>query len=320
MAELLFMKCGELQAIHCDTIISSVETLRNLNYSPNEIISQAALLKCSARQLRMRYEILMEVGFDNVTPYRLTNYNAIMSRSAQHNESYFFLPKHRNIVDNIQRVAGLPPDAFRIVYDTSDSLATIHQSVTKKHLKKRLRILDGRIPFKWRERSLSDFAATMQAIEQHFGENVAQLPRSMVRYAPGELEQLLSMGPAFGLDMRAVIKRIGSATIHLTVERCEWFEALARRYGIAGYSIYLWPHVVRMDPQRIQRHIDRIARLPEPEQFLRHPFVMRLVRDMERFEEFSAAKSLNFDDIFDATFAKYVLGLHLIHGSKLAKR
>lgn len=294
--------------IHCDQINSSMEELFKLNYSAHDVIVHSKLLHSSAQQLRMRYEILREVGFNEVTPYRLDNYKSIMSQSVHHNQCYCFLPKHHDIVENICRVAGLQPRSYdRITYESSDSLTTIHQQVVKMYLMERLSIHDEQFNFPWTERSVRSFSETCQAIEASFEKNLSQLPRTIVRYAPDELRQLLEKKNGFGVDMQSLILRMESFQNHLTIERYEWFEALAERYGISDYSIWHCPNVIVMERRQLKANVERLASLPEPERFLGHPFAMRLVYDMNRFEKFSKANRLNFGRMFDMAFVKYVI-------------
>lgn len=288
-----------------DRLIDNIEVLRQLKFCLNDVLSYPRLLNSPPHQLQSRYEILQEIGFNDVTANRLINYNSILSGSIHHNQCFYFLPKHINVVENVIRVAQLPiTDAIEAIrYESNDSVATIYRLIMVMYLKRRLQISDHR-KYAMNGRSLQSVEATIRLAEQNFDGGLESMSKVFIQYTPDQLKQLLGEKMVCGMD---VLQIVGSANRNkrpFTMERLQWIKDILRQYHVPEYSVCTLHFITRMGRQVTENGFKRIARLDGATRFLRHPFITQLVEKINTFEDYAMERGLDFDVIFDDRFVE----------------
>lgn len=303
--EKMLNQVKSLELLPTEHISNTVEMLRRIKFKRNDIIAYPKLLKSPASQLKSRYEILREIGFDHVSSYQMMRFKWIYTGTIEYSRSFYCLPRHIDVVKSMIRVAQLPiADAIdEIPRNPSDTIETIQRSILEVYLKKRLQITDTQ-PYHLQQRSLQSIEQTIRMVEDNFDGGFEYTSTGIIQYTPDEMKQLLDLKYVCGVDIRRIIAS-GHAQHHrFTMERCEWIEDIFQRYGVPDYSVCCLNFIMIRGRDTIERHFERIARLDGGRRFLRHPFVTRLVGDMTKFERHAIQNGVDFDTMFNDRFVE----------------
>lgn len=292
-----------------DELKKSFQRLKRLNFHVSDIRIHPKVLLQNEFQLLNNYQRLLEVGYTDVTVYRLANYKDILMKSVQFNQSFNFLPKNINILENIFTVAKVPIDLNTIdtSYDREMRLEAIHRQALRSYMLNCIKYTSADIDEIWlnyaglkNTRSLQSIHQSRQLLEDLYKVSVRELPKYILLMQPEEIEELMAQGTVSGVDVRDVM--ILQAKCNLA--RIREIQIACASYNIPDYAIAFAPKLFFMNIDTLRSRINRICKLKQGKEFLQHVAIGKLLCNIGRIEIYAQANRMRFNSFFNDTFVK----------------
>lgn len=255
-------------------------------------------------QLTNNFQRLQEVGFLEVTAYRLANTQQIMSKSVHFNQCFNFLPPKINVIQNIFDVANIQiPPIDETVYDRDMKLETVHKMALKQYLL--IKIGNSRDVDKMfhnypaiKSRSLQSLVKVTALLENAYNKQINELPKYSLLMQPEEIQELLEVGTFCGTDVR----RIMFGTKKCNMSRIKEIQSICRSYKIPDYVMGFYAGLFHMNFDTLRDRLNTIAKLKRSNEFFHHIDIGRVILALERIRIHFKSMGLDFDAIFDDTF------------------
>lgn len=292
-----------------DELRKSFRRLKRLNFDTCDIKIHPKVLLQSEFQLLNNYQRLLELGYTDVTVYRLANIKDILSKSVQFNQSFNFLPKNINVLENIFTVAKVPldPKTIDTSYDREMRLEAIHRQALRSYMLNSIKYSSADIDEIWlnyaglkNTRSLQSIHQSRQLLEDFYQVPVTELPKFILLMQPEEIEELQTQGNVSGVDVRDLM--ILQAKCNLA--RIREIQIVCASYKIPDYAIAFAPKLFFMNIDTLRSRINRICKLEKGKEFLQHVAVGRLLCSMGRLEIYAKANRMRFNSLFNDNFVK----------------
>lgn len=301
----LLIKNRFLLEIPPKKMIKSFQALKKLYFEKRDIKTHPKLLLQSHYELINNFQRLQEVGFHEVTAYRLANTREIMSQSVHFNQCFNFLPENRNILQNIFSVAMVSTEPIdQTAYDRDMKLGTVHRSALRNYLLHRIGYSIKDIDEIWlnysslKNRSLQSIDKTTRLLEQIYDMPMKNLPKLSLTMNPTEIEELLQIGTICGVDVRKIM----ILAARCNAERLKEIQRICHSYNVPDYVLVHSPKLFFLNYDTLESRLNVISRLKRPNEFLRHVGIGRVILCMDRLRAYLNSKRLNFNAIFNDTF------------------
>lgn len=290
----------------------SFQALHKLHFEKRDIKLHPKLLLQSYFELINNFQRLQEVGFREVTAYRLAHARELLSQSVHFNQSFNFLP-HRNILQNIFAVAKVSTEPIDpSEYDRDMKLELVHQKALRKYLLNRIGYLESDIDEMWqyyamKSRSLQSIDKTTRLLESAYNTPMINLPKHALTMNPEEIEELLQMGTICGIDVRKIM----TIAKKCNVKRLQEIQRICYTYNMPDYTLASTPKLFFMGYDTLESRLNVISKLKRSNEFLQHVGIGRLILGMDRLKTNVNSKNLDFDTVFDDSFIEWVNRTHI---------
>lgn len=285
----------------------SFQALQKLQFAKRDIKTHPKLLLQSYFELINNFQRLQEVGFREVTAYRLAHARELLSQSVHFNQSFNFLP-HQNILQNIFAVAKVSTDPIdQSAYDRDMKLELVHQKALRKYMLDRIGYSDSDIDELWqyysiKSRSLQSIDKTTRLLETAYNTPMINLPKPALTMNPEEIEALLQMGTICGIDVRKIM----TISTKCNVDRLQEIQRICSTHNVPDYVLAFSPKLFFLNFETLESRLNVISKLKRSNEFLQHIFMGRLILCMDRLRTYMSSKSLDFDTVFDDRFIEWV--------------
>lgn len=284
----------------------SFQALQRLHFEKRDIKIHPKLLLQSYYELINNYQRLQEVGFREVTAYRLAHAKELMSESVHFNQSFNFLP-YRNILQHIFSAAKVPTEPINeLAYDRDMKLELVHQKALRKYLREHIGYSDVDIDDLWwhyaalKSRSLQSIDKTTKMLESAYNTPMINIPKRALTMNAEEIEELLRLDTICGINVRKVMT-IGAKC---NVERLKEIQRICRTYNVADYVLAFSPKLFFTNYDTLENRLNVISKLNRSHEFLKHVGIGRLILCMDRLRMYMDSEGLSFDSIFNDRFVK----------------
>lgn len=283
----------------------SFQALRKLHFHQGDIKTHPKVLLQSHYELINNFQRLREVGFNEVTAYRLANIREIMTRSVHFNQCFNFLPPNQNILQNIFAVAKVPTEPIdATAYDRNMKLEEVHQKALRKYMLDRIGYSNEDIDDIWhnysivRNRSLKSIDQTTRLLEAVYDTPMKHLAKHSLTMNPEEIEELLKIDTICGINVRKIM----SVIPRCNVERLREIEKICFAYDVPDYVLAFSPKLFSVNSNTLENRLNMISKLQRPNRFLQHVAIGRLILCMDRLRTYLESTSLDFDSVVNESF------------------
>lgn len=278
-----------------------------MNYLTGDIRTHPRILLQSEYQLVNNFQRLQEVGFANVTAYRLAYCRKIMAKSVEFNQSFNFLPKNINVIENVFNVANVPINSDNpIAYDNEMQLEGVHRLALRGYFLNQIKYTDLEIDEIWyhfpslKTRSLQSIVAVVRLLESAYNSPVKKMPKYVLNMQPEEIQELLNSETASGIDIRDII----TIAPKCNLARINEIQIICWSFKVPDYAIAFSPKLFLMAPDTLKERLSILSKLRRANEFLRHVAVGRLILKMGRINSHISSKNMNFNAVFNDTFVE----------------
>lgn len=303
----LLMKNPFLHNISPKEMRQSFQALQKLNIEKRDIKTHPKLLLQTHFQLLNNFQRLLEVGFKEVTAYRLANAKEIFSQSVHFNQCFNFLPTNQNILNNIFSKAKILTESIdHTAYDRNMKLETVHRMALKKYMIDHIGYSVKDIDALWykfaqlKNRSLLSIDRSVRLLESIYNKPMKDLPMRSLAMHPEEIEQMLHVDTVCGVDVRNLM--ILGARCNLA--RLREIKQICRSYNILDYVLGYSPKLFFMNYDTLQDRLNVISKLERANEFFKHVAIGRVILFMERLRYYCESKSMDFNKVFNDNFIK----------------
>lgn len=287
------------------TLRKSFQALRKLGFLECDIRMHPKLLRQSHYELINNFHRLREIGFLEVTAYRLANTREIMSQSVHHNECFNFLPKNRNILQDIFLIALVPTEPIdQTAYNRDMKLETVHRIALQKYMRDHVGYSVEDIDALWqryailKNRSLQSIDKTARLLELIYNEPMKNLPKLSFTMNPEEIEELIHMDTVCGIDVRKIM----ILAPRCNAERLREVQRVCQSYNVPDYVLAHSPKLFLLNCDTLDRRLNVISKLKRPAEILKHVGIGRVILCMDRLRSYLKSKRLSFNAVFDDNF------------------
>lgn len=284
----------------------SFQALQKLHFEKRDIQIHPKLLLQSYYELINNFQRLQEVGFREVTAYRLAHANELMSQSVHFNQCFNFLP-HRNILHNIFAVAKVSTGPIdQSAYDRDMKLELVHQKALRKYMLDRIGYSDADIDNIWqnyafmKSRSLQSLDKTTRLLESVYDTPMINVPKVALSMNPEDIEELLQMDTICGVDVRKIM----TIEKKCNVERLENIQRVCHAYNVPDYVLAFAPKLFFVNVDTLKNRLNEISKLKRSNEFLQHVGIGRLIVCMDRLQTYVSLKGMKFSTVFNDSFVE----------------
>lgn len=283
----------------------SFRALEKLCFEKRDIRTHPKLLLQPHFELLNNFQRLLEVGFHEVTAYRLANAKEILSQSVHFNRCFNFLPANENILNNIFAIAMVSTDSIDdLSYNRDMKLETVHRMALKKYMLDHLGYSVKDIDEMWcnypplRNRSLKSIDTATRLLELIYNKPMKDLPKLSLTMHPEEIEELLAVDSVCGVDVRKVM----ILAPRCNLERLRSIRQICRSYNVPDYALAYSPKLFFLKYETLQNRLEMISKLNRGKQFLQHVAIGRVILFMDRLRSHLESKSMHFNAVFNDKF------------------
>lgn len=259
-------------------------------------------------QLLNNFQRLQEVGYANVTAYRLANVRKILSSSVHFNQCFNFLPSDINILENIYTIAKVPVKFTEngMKYKNEMQLKTVHMIALRNYMLNHIKYTSDDIDAIWhhypmlKDRSLQSIDESKQLIENLYKVPITQLPKFILLMQPEEIKELLAVETVSGIH----VKNIMTVAARCNLARIEKIQIVCNSYKIPDYAIAFAPKIFFMNVDTLKSRIEQIRKLEQSNEFLQHVAIGKFILSMGRLKSYATSQGKSFNSIFNFTFIK----------------
>lgn len=297
-----------LLQIEPDKMRKSFQALRQLNFLHSDIKIHPRVLLQTDYQLINNYQRLQEVGFNNVTTYRLANVKKFFANSIYYNQSFNFLPKDINILEQIFSVAQVPIalQTNQMAYEREMKLIAVHQMALRLYLLDHVEYTAMEIDrlFHYfpalKLRSLQSIDKTAKLLMEIYNVPVKSLPRSILAMQPEDIIEIMKMEEHFGIDVRKVmLNRPGCTLSHI-----QEIQQICWSFNIPNYALKYTPKIFNANVDKLKERLNTISKLKRADEFFRNVAIGRVILGIERIRTYATSKNVDFDSIFNDAFVE----------------
>lgn len=296
-----------LLEIKPDELKRSFQRLKRLNFSVSDIKMHPTLLTQSDYKLQNNYQRLQEVGFSEVTAYRLANIRKMMTKSVHFNQTFNFLPKNINVLENIHSVAKVPYVANDyLTYEREMQLEAIHRMALRNYMLNHIKYAPPDLDEMYfhypalKVRSLQSIHQSALLLEETYKTAVNQLPRFVLIMQPEEIQEMLNEETVCGIDIRNIMI-LGK---NCNLMRLREIQLILRAHKIPEYVLTFTPKLFFMNVDTLQDRIRTISKLKRGPEFLQHIAIGKVIWSMERLRIYAKSKKMRFSTIFNDKFVE----------------
>lgn len=303
----LIEKNSFLLDIEANEIKKSFQALRKLNFPSIDIKIHPNLLLQSDSQLINNFQRLQEVGFAEVTAYRLANIKKIMSKSVYFNQCFNFLPSNVNVLQNIFTVANVPCQPIvENAYDRDMKLEVVHRMALRQYMLNHIDFKPPHIDEMWhyypvlKTRSLQSIDKTVKLLEKFYNKPVNKLPKHLLIMQPEEIEDLLEVKQICGVDVREIM----SMAPKCNLSRIQEIQIICCSYTIPEYALAYTPKLFFVNSDTLRDRLNRISKLKRANEYFKHAAIGKLILNIDRIKTYVKTKKMDFDAVFDDVFVE----------------
>lgn len=285
----------------------SFQALRKLHFPTSDIKIHPNLLLQSDHQLINNFQRLQEVGFAEVTAYRLANIKKIMSKSVYFNQCFNFLPSTVNVLQNIFTVANVPcQQIVENAYDRDMKLEVVHRMALRQYMLNHIEFTPPHIDEMWhyypvlKTRSLQSLSKSVELLEKSYNKAINKLPKHLLIMQPEDIKELLEVKTIYGVDVREIMTMAPKCNL----SRIEEIQIICRSYGIPDYALAYSPKLFFVNFDTLKNRLNRISKLKRANTFYKHAAIGKLILNMDRIKTYVETKKLDFDAVFDDLFVE----------------
>lgn len=281
----------------------SIDRLKRLNFNISDIRTHPNMLLQSDFQLLNNFQRLQEVGFSEVTAYRLANFQKIMSRSVHFNQSFNFLPRNINILQNIFATANVPYED-ETSYDLEMRLEAVHRIALRRYLLTKVQYESSDIDEMWynypilKRRSLQSIVELVQILERTYNIPVKLMPKYILLMHSEEIQELLNEESVSGID----IKNLIISSPKCTLKKIKDIQSMCHSYNVPDHAIAFSPKLFNMNVDTLKERLDKIQKMKYGHEFLTHMAIGRVILCMGRIKIYAKSQKQRFDQIFNEKF------------------
>lgn len=307
----LLNKNDFLLLIKPEQLKKSFQRLRKLKFETTDIKIHPSILLQDEYELLNNFQRLQEVGFKEVTAYRLANVRHIMSNCVQFNESFNFLPKNPNIVKNIFMVANIPVGEMNETkYDPEITLKAVHQMALREYFIQRHGYKSSEIDGMLQQhsilklRSLQSIVKTAKMLENIYNTPVKNLNHCMLTMQPEEIEELLVSGSTLALESNIDVRKVMTLGAKFNLTRIKEVQMICSPFKIPDYVIAFSPKLFYMNYDTLRERLDHLSKLKQAEAFFQHVTIGRVIINMGRIRSQMKSMKMDFNTSFNDTFVE----------------
>lgn len=286
----------------------SFQRLRRLNFMTSDIRIHPSILLQTDFQLLNNFQRLQEVGYANVTAYRLANVRKILSNSVYFNQCFNFLPRDINILENIYKIAKVPLKFTEngMKYTNEMQLKTVHMIALRNYMLNHIGYTSDDIDAIWhhypmlKDRSLQSIDESKQLLEDLYKVPITQLPKFILLMQPEEIKELVAVDTVSGIK----VKNVMTLAARCNLARIRKIQIVCSSNKIPDYAIAFAPRIFFINVDTLKSRIEQIRKLKQANEFLQHVGIGKLILSMGRLESYAISRGKSFDSIFNATFIK----------------
>lgn len=289
----------------------SFERLKKLNFEMSDIKIHPSILLQDESELLNNFQRLQEVGFKEVTAYRLANVRNIMSNSVEFNESFNFLPKNLNIVQSIFTVANIPVEmVHETKYDRDIALKAVHQLALRRYMIQQLGYKSSDIDAMWSQhsnlkaRSLQSIVETARILEKIYGMPVRDLSKYMLTMQPGDIEELLAAETELALESDIDIRKVMALGPKCNLTRIKEIQKICSPYKIPNYVTRFSPKIFYINFDTLTTRLNQLSKLKRADEFFQHVTIGRVILNLGRIQTQMKFMKMDFDTAFSDTFVE----------------
>lgn len=286
---------------------NSFRMLQKLKFVNNDVKIHPKLLLQTEFEMLNNFQLLLEVGFSEITAYRLANTKEIMSQSVNFNRCFNFLPANPNILANIFSTAMVPIESIdETVYNLNMKLGSVHRMALEKYMCDRIGYSAKDIDEIWfnyspiRNRSLQSIDKTTRLLEKIYKLPMKSLPKSSLTMYPEQIEELLLIDKFCGLDVRKIMM----LSPRCNAERLQEVRRICKSYNVPDYALAFSPKIFFLNYDTLQSRLDVISKFKRANTLLRHIAIGRVILSMDRIKNHLKSQHSDVSNEFDETFVE----------------
>lgn len=285
----------------------SLQQVKKLNFQSSDVKTHPDMLLQSEYQLANNFQRLHEVGFTDVTAYRLANFRKILSKSVYFNQNFNFLPKSVNVIENTFKIAKIPLTSDdHTTYDVEMPLEAVHRLAIRNYMINRTKFTNQELDEisyhypAFKTRSLQSIDTSVRLLENLYNIPVRQLPKFILNFQPDEIEQLVASETVSGIDVRSLMTM--GPTCNLA--RINEIQAICQSYKLPEYAIAYSPLLFTMSPDTLKERLDTLGKLSRAKEFVQHVAIGRVILAMRRLNSHLLSQKMAFDSVFNDNFVE----------------
>ncbi|XP_031626042.1 uncharacterized protein LOC116342527 isoform X2 [Contarinia nasturtii] len=296
-----------------DEMKKTLKQLKRLKFHINDIGMHPKVLLQTEYELLNNFQRLKEVGFTEVTTYRLAYIKRIMLKSVRFNQCFNFLPKNIDIIKNIFASANVPL-VNDIGYADQMSLEAVHRVALRNYMMNQIKYTDAEIDKVWtnwaslKKRSLQSIAQTVELLEKTYQVPMKQLPNHMLLLQPEDIQEMVHTDRLNGYDVKYMMRNVKRCNL----EHLKKIQTTCYSYNISDGALKFTPKLFQMNVDVLIERAEQIAKMKRGTEFLEHVGIGRLIVGMGRLQQYAISKDILFENILTDDFIDFFLNGYLM--------
>lgn len=284
--------------------------LESMKLSRTEMASYPLMLLRNDFILNDNRHLLMEIGLNNITAYRLHNFQSIMNASVKFNQQFHFLPRDINIFQHIFDVAKIDIKiGNNMEYKKTDSLLKIHTIAMVHYMQQRLNLSNEKIgEILHRKvisigRSICGIEESLMLVEKTSKEGI--IDETIRSYCftlfPEQMKTIFGLKSIYGIDVKEMLKCRHSYS-HFPIDRCLKAAEILQNYNIPEHVVRINKTLLFMNPGDLADNLKLISSIVIDRKFFEHVYFGALVINIRRLKKNMERQNINFYKTFDERF------------------
>lgn len=305
-AEEIVNQNGHLKNGDTKEITRTIETLRDLRFSREEIKQQPFILQYPAITIQNRYQSLQECGFSQIELFHLEKYQSLLGKTVFTLKSTGLIPSQLNVAMNIVSfIKGIETKEFPIECDDSEKLRSVRQIIFKWYLGRRLNMSADEIEKMFKRHTNSELTGpsfqnavkSLDLLENDMNftkEKISKIP-SIMRSAANIKKIVEDVRDVCGMDVREICLK-NPSILSNSSENIKQIESCCREFGIPDATVLKNLHVFDVKPEIVRERLMSLPNIRELRLYVNHPCVLRLITNWEKaLNRLNLLKSLHIE-------------------------
>lgn len=280
-----YLETHRLLRIEPETILKSATVCEQFGFDRKSILSTPMLLRFNPLSLDQYYNVMIEGGFINITPQRLSKFRTYYRRTVGSLKDRKLIHSTTDVVQCFIKYLNPRPDNFTVINNGDREIwSDLHKKTMTEYLKWRLEVTQNDI-----DRLLSIHPGVCRKSFKYLCENIeiaqslgftnekilkyGYLLQNYPKYTRTLLEKYSNLA---GADMRKAM-RMYPKLVMTSPTNVEKIYEILKQHNIPDTTIRKRMNIFHMSPKTVKLRLEELERSSELKVLMHNPCVLKLI-------------------------------------------